>query len=155
MYKYLILLLLIMPLTANAAECYSREQAEAEQAIRIHSELMVIGLNCQHMGKRAGMNLYGDYRKFTAYHANLLASYEQSLMDFYKTQGKNPEQSLNEIRTLYANKISDDVAAMRPDVFCSRYAPRIQQASQMSGDDVKRWSATFYPSHPVSHPLCQ
>ena len=28
------------------ASCYSSKEAEAEQGIRIHSELMVIGLNC-------------------------------------------------------------------------------------------------------------
>ena len=30
-------------------QCYTHEEAEAEQGIRIHSELMVIALNCQHM----------------------------------------------------------------------------------------------------------
>jgi hypothetical protein len=155
MRKYLILIALIFsPFTANASSCYSLAEIEAEQGIRIHSELMVIGLNCQHMGIRAGMNVFGDYRQFTARHASILAAYEQTLIDYFKTNGQNPESSLNTLRTHYANKISDDVANMRPDVFCSRYVPRIKQASQMSGDDLRRWAATIYESHPVSRPLC-
>ena len=37
-----------------AGACYSRKEAEAEQGIRIHSELMVIGLNCAHMADANG-----------------------------------------------------------------------------------------------------
>lgn len=148
-------LLIIMTAPASAASCYSKAEAEAEQAIRIHSELMVIGLNCQHMGQRNGMNLYQQYRQFTADHGDLLAGYEQTIISFYKNNGEaKPEASLNTLRTNVANKISNDVAAMRPDVFCSRYAPRIVRASKMTQGDVRKWAATFYPSHPVSRPLC-
>lgn len=148
-------LLIVMTAPANAASCYSKAEAEAEQAIRIHSELMVIGLNCQHMGKRDGLNLYQQYRQFTADHGELLANYEQTLIDFFKRNGdEKPEASFNTLRTNVANKISNDVAAMRPDIFCSRYAPRIIKASKMTESDVRKWAATFYPSHPVSKPLC-
>ena len=54
-----------------AASCYTMEEAEAEQGIRIHSELMVIGLNCQHMKFSDGTNLYLEYREFTKEHENL------------------------------------------------------------------------------------
>ena len=48
-----ILSMTVMPLNAFAAQkCYSAAEAEADQGIRIHSELMVIGLNCQVIGKR-------------------------------------------------------------------------------------------------------
>ena len=140
---------------ALAGPCYSSAEAEAEQGIRIHSELMVIGLNCQTMGQRAGLNLYGDYRKFTARHASLFAKYEEILMAYYsKNGGGKPESQLNTLRTGFANKISNDVASMRPDVFCSRYAPRITQASGMGQTDVRKWASTFHKSHPVSKPLC-
>ena len=149
------LILLMMPGLAQAGSCYSNAEIEAEQGIRIHSELMVIGLNCQSMGQRAGMNLYGDYRQFTADHADLFAKYEQIMLKhFAGNGGGKPEAQLNTLRTNFANKISNDVADMRPDVFCSRYAPRITQASQMSHDDVRRWASTVYKSHPVSKPRC-
>ncbi len=152
--KYILLFLLIFPMAAQA-KCYSQEQAEADQGIRIHSELMVIGLNCQHMGKRAGQNLYGQYRQFTSNHANLFERYESILMDFFQAEGgANPEAMLNALRTKYANKISEDVAAMRPDVFCARYAPRIITAAELNDTALRKWAATIYDSHPLSYPVC-
>ena len=149
-----------MIFTANsvqaAKDCYSPVEAEAEQGIRIHSELMVIGLNCQHMGQRKGMNLYSTYRQFTADHADLFARYEEIILSRFKTDGvKKPEAALNTLRTSFANKISKDVAKMRPDIFCSRYAPRIVQAADMKHADLRKWAATIYESHPVSKPVCK
>ncbi|MBX2833515.1 MAG: hypothetical protein KTR28_00940 [Micavibrio sp.] len=138
-----------------ANSCYSKIEAEAEQGIRIHSELMVIGLNCQAMGARRGMNLYGDYRQFTATNADLFATYENILISYFKKNGSaNPEKQLNTLRTEFANKISNDAAKMRPDVFCSRYAPRIDQAADMQKNDLRMWASTSYGSHPVSKPVC-
>ncbi len=151
-------LILLMASTnkANASICYSPAQAEAEQGIRIHSELMVIGLNCQHMGARAGMNLYGTYRKFTASHADLFEKYENIMMRFYKKRGDaKPVASLNTLRTQVANKISNDAAKMRPDIFCATYAPRITKASTMSEIELRKWASMTFKSHPLTYPSCQ
>ncbi|MGB4056698.1 MAG: hypothetical protein WBK77_01285 [Alphaproteobacteria bacterium] len=135
--------------------CYTPAESEAEQGIRIHSELMVIGLNCQHMGKRHGQRLYPMYREFTAKHGKLFAQYESILLNFFKKNGeKNPEASINTLRTNFANKISNDAAGIRPDIFCAKYAPRIMKASEMSAEDLRKWAATVYDSHPVSYPTC-
>lgn len=152
---FLALLIAFSPNVALAASCYSNAEAEAEQGIRIHSELMVIGLNCTHIGERAGINLYGQYRQFTADHGPLIATYEKILLKHYRDNGNtNPEAQINTLRTGFANKISQDAASMRPDVFCSQYAPRVIKASEMQQSDIRRWAATFYPSHPVSKPIC-
>ena len=146
---------LYLPVKVFAAQCYTQAEAEAEQGIRIHSELMVIGLNCNHMGKRYGQPLYSMYRNFTAKHGDLFAAYENLLLAYFKSNGdKNPVATLNTLRTNFANKISNDAAGIRPDIFCSRYAPRILKAAEMSTGDVRKWAATVYPSHPVSHPIC-
>lgn len=55
--KYFMLAFILLGLTSAssfAASCYRAGEAEAEQGIRIHSELMVIGLNCQHMATANG-----------------------------------------------------------------------------------------------------
>lgn len=148
-----VLMLNVQPVKAQ--ECYSKAEAEAEQGLRIHSELMVIGLNCQHMGARKGMNLYSQYRQFTADHADLFSTYEKIMMKYFKQNGiENPKRQLDTLRTDFGNKISNDVAAMRPDVFCSRYAPRVIKASTMDKTDLRQWAATIYPEHPVSKPVC-
>lgn len=150
-----LVVFLLLPAQAQAASCYSPAEAEAEQGIRIHSELMVIGLNCTHMGAKAGINLYGQYRQFTADHGDLFAAYEKILLKHFRETGSaNPEADMNALRTRYANKISKDSAGMRPDIFCSKYAPRVLKASEMSRQDIRQWAATIYPSHPVSQPMC-
>lgn len=147
---------MLMPAhTALASQCYKPKEAEAEQGIRIHSELMVIGLNCQHMSSAGEKNLYIAYREFIGRHSELFAAYETILLEYYKGAGVlNPEAELNTMRTNFANKISNDAAVMRPDLFCSRYAPRISKVVDMQYHDLRRWAATIYPSHPVSRPLC-
>ncbi len=141
---------------AEASQCFMPREAEAEQGVRIHSELMVIGLNCQHRGKVDGKNLYASYREFTGEHADLFAAYERILLKYFKRSGDvDPEATLNTLRTEFANKISNDAARMRPDIFCNRYAPRISKVSGMEYQDLRKWAATIFPSHPVSKPLCE
>lgn len=160
-YRHLILVLcmtfLAVPAQAQArSQCYSQIEAEAEQGLRIHSELMVIGLNCQHMGTRKGYDLYGDYRRFTARHGDLFATYEKILLRFFRQNGGgNPEEALNTLRTRFANRISNAAASMRPDVFCANHAPRILKAIDMDRLQLRKWAATIHDTHPVSYPVCR
>lgn len=141
--------------SAIAASCYSPKEVEAEQGVRILSELMVISLNCQHMTPKGQENLYTQYKRFALKHENLFSSYENTLLKFYDKEGKsNPDSYLHQVRTDVANKISKDAAVMRPDAFCKVYAPRIAKARQMSEPKIRRWAQTVFPGHPVSHKSC-
>ena len=158
MFKIFILFLalVILAIPAQAAKCYSPAEAEAEQAIRIHSELMVIGLNCQHLGPRDRKNLYTQYKDFTQRHGALLRGYENTLINYFRQAGyKNPEREIHNMRTNFANKTAKDVATMRPDGFCAYYAPRIPRANAMNGEQVRSWAATFFPNFPTSKPICK
>lgn len=154
---FLLFVVLVQPLAARAADsCYSSLEVEAEQGIRIHSELMIIGLNCQHMTPVDQENLYTQYRKFTNENAPLFAGYEEVLMDYFRRVGEeNPEASLNDMRTFFANKIANDAAKMRPDRFCRRYGGRIAQAAAMDQRSLRQWAATVYPGRPPSQPACE
>ncbi len=136
---------------ANAASCYSAKEAEAEQAIRIHSELMVIGLNCQHMTPRGWKNFYSQYRDFTTRHQGLFAEYEKTLV---KSNGGS-ERKVHDMRTSFANQTSTDAARMRPDVFCSRFAPRIPKVAQMSRTELQQWAATSSTTERLTKPICR
>ena len=155
MKSFLAAIILLTAFAAPAwANCYTMKEAEAEQGIRIHSELMVIALNCQHLS-RSGKNLYVQYKEFTRDHGALIASYEKTLMTFYGNEGiSQPEAKMHDLRTNFANKISKDAAVMRPDAFCAYYMPRIGKASKMDNGDLRKWASTIFPSHPVSRPLC-
>jgi hypothetical protein len=155
--KYLTVLLALSLFSnpAFAAVCYTPKEAEAEQGIRIHSELMVIGLNCQHRTPKGQKDYYRQYKEFTAKHGDLFAGYETTLINYFGRLGvKDPEGKLNSLRTQFANKIAGDSAKMRPDLFCVYYAPRIPKAAQMTDAQVRKWAGTFFGSHPVSQPMC-
>ncbi len=134
--------------------CYTQAEAEAEQGLRIHSELMVIGLNCQHMTPRGWTNFYAQYRDITNRHSDLLAGYERTLINYYQQAGRrNPERSLHDLRTDLANKVSKDAARMRPDVFCANFAPRLPKVAKMSRGAFRNWAATSPNSS--STPMCR
>ena len=156
--KFLLSLFFCVSLFQNVAmanSCYDRREAEAEQGIRIHSELMVIGLNCAHMADANGNNLYLEHKKFTEKHESLFATYEKIMMDYMRKNGnKSPEKELHTLRTEFANKISKDAAEMRPDLFCKSYAPRIEKVTNMDHLTLRKWAAMSFDGHPVSQPLC-
>ncbi len=135
-------------------QCYTKEEAEAEQAIKIHSELMVIALNCQHMTPRGWKNFYQQYQEITARNSSLISNYENILITYFALAGKpNAERAFHDLRTNFANKVSTDAAQMRPDIFCATFAPRLPKVDKMSAADFRAWAAT--PSGQLTRPLCQ
>jgi len=141
---------------AQGRQCYTPEEAEAEQGIRIHSELMVIALNCQHMTPKGWKNFYLQYQQITSRNANLIGGYENTLINYFALSGRpNPERAFHDMRTDFANKVSTDAAKMRPDIFCANFAPRLPKVDKMSTADIKAWAANMDASHPVSRPFCQ
>jgi len=142
--------------TALASGCYTPIESEAEQGIRIHSELMVIGLNCAHMADSEGNNLYVAHSQFTKKHEDLFARYEDILKEYMSKNGtKDTEAALHTLRTEFANKISVDAAKMRPDIFCKAYAERISKVAGMNEKTLRKWAATPFKGHPVSQPVCE
>ena len=150
----IFLMTLFFATSTFAAGCYTANEFEAEQGLRIHSELMVIALNCQHVSHRDG-NLYIQYKDFTRRHQNLIAQYEGTLKNYFVRTGESdPERKINDLRTAFANKISQDAAKMRPNAFCKVYSSRITQALGMDEPKLRRWAATPFPGFPVSRAVC-
>lgn len=154
MRYFVFAIALILSTQASARQCYTPTEFEAEQGLRIHSELMVISLNCQHVNHVNG-NLYMQYKDFTRRHSNLISAYEQTLKDYFTLTGEpNPEKAINDLRTSLANRISNDAARMKPNVFCKAYGDRIIKALQMDRNKLRRWAATPFEGYPVSRPIC-
>ena len=153
-----ILTLFILSITSSASyagSCYSMQEVEAEQGIRIQSELMVIRLSCQHIAKRQSKDLFKSYANFYSKNRETLASYESTMMKHFEgNEISDPDRALRTLRTEVANRISKDAATMRPDLFCAHYAPRIEKAEAMSKKDFRKWASTIFESHPVSKPVC-
>lgn len=137
----LFLFLLFFAVPQTYAACYSRAEAEAEQGLRLHSELMVIGLNCQHLFPANGRDLYAQYRDFTHRNKDLFAEYELILMRYFEKSGvSDPARALHTLRTEMANNVSENAALMRPDLFCAKNAPRIAESAAMQKIDIRRWA---------------
>ncbi len=142
-------------LTANA--CYTPADAEAERALRIRSELMVIGLNCQ-ASRFSGTseNLYNVYRQFVANHGSQFASYERQMLEYFIRSGStDPETSLSELSAGFGNKLSLYVTQMRPDMFCYQYSKRLLTVKTMSNETFQQWAATSDASYPPTQAMCQ
>ncbi|MEM8834098.1 MAG: hypothetical protein AAGB32_06130 [Pseudomonadota bacterium] len=146
--SFVFVLMMVTPAVA-AASCYSAKEAEAEQGIRIHSELMVIGLNCQHMTPRGWKNFYQEYREITSRNKSLFSEYENILEAHYGGAKK-----LHNLRTNFANEVSTNAASMRPDVFCANFAPRIPQVGKMSRAQLQQWASSASKTERQSKPIC-
>jgi len=138
---------------SSKAICYSDAEVEAEQAIRIHSELMVIGLTCQRISQK--QNLYQKYRVFTKKHANLLSHYEQDMIGYYQRQGAaSPDRKLHTLRTSLANSISEHAVRMNTVSFCKNFSQRIDIALGMDEDKFRTWAQKVWPEQPPTQPIC-
>ncbi|TNE32335.1 MAG: hypothetical protein EP349_01870 [Alphaproteobacteria bacterium] len=139
---------------AHAARCYNISQFEAEQGLRIHSELMVIGLTCQLIPGYNG--LYSQYQQFTHKNRTLIADYENRLINFYKTRGSGePTKKLHTLRTDIANEISQHAIKMSVTSFCNHFSPRLERALSMDQATLQRWARQIWPDQKTSTPLCR
>jgi len=147
------LFIVLLPASAFAENCYNAEQLEAEQGLRIHTELMNIALNCQHLAA-VGTLLNKQYEQFTQRNIGLIQGYENTMRSFYASEGTNPESSLNTFRTMMANRISNDAVRLQPNVFCKAYGDRIVQANAMSTPKFRKWAQTVFPGYPITRKIC-
>jgi hypothetical protein len=105
-------------------QCYSPTELQAEQLLRLHSELMVIVVTC-HQGSR-GENLVPAYTGFTQENLRALHDAEQTMMHYYKTvHGGNGVAQLDKLRTKLGNEYGQKIADISAPVFCSRYRDKV------------------------------
>ena len=137
--------LLAVKSAAAAPSCYNMAEFEAEQGLRIHSELMVIGLTCAKMPN--GAHLYSKYQSFTAKNQNLITMYENALIARYG------EKEFHTLRTGLANRISQ-LAIGNVVGFCNAFSPRLDAALGMDQEKIRRWAQQTWRDAPTSRPLC-
>lgn len=152
MFRVIAVLVALLIATPSWAQCYSKAEASAEQGLRIHSELMVIGLNC--MGILKNPQLYSSYQDFTRRNHGMIEGWESTMINYFARSGGNGEVEFHDFRTRMANQISSDAARMRPDVFCHNHVARLNKALGMNSNDLLQWASTSYGTMPPSRPLC-
>lgn len=147
----LVTLMSVKAASASSA-CYNMAEFEAEQGLRIHSELMVIGLTCAKMPN--GANLYSKYQSFTNKNKNLISMYENALITYFRKEGaSNPEAQFHTLRTGLANRISQ-LAIGNVVGFCNAFSPRLDAALGMDQEKIRRWAQQAWRDAPTSRPVC-
>lgn len=151
----LIALTMFFASSSAFAQCYNATQLEAEQGLRIHSELMVIALNCQHLTASDGVPLNKQYEIFTRRHSSLLRGYEETIHAYFSATGiAKPEAELHDFRTRLANRIANEAVRLQASTFCKAYSGRIIQANSMDELGFRKWAQTVFPDYPLTRPIC-
>lgn len=149
----ILILFFIFTIQPAWAGCYTIEQYKAEQVIRYHTRLMVLGMLCQGVLKQ---NTYSDYQAFTQRNQIIINEQENKLISYFKQDNQpNPDRALHSFRTDLANAISQQ-AAYSVTSFCQRYTHEWRQAKTMDPKLFKSWIASlnWKKESDTSKPLC-
>lgn len=131
----LVLIFCLLASSALAAPCYTAEQYRAEQAIRFHTKLMVLGLYCE---RALGPNTYAAYQKFTGRNGDIIRGQENILISYFKkTKAPNAEKALHSLRTNLANTTSL-LASKSILSFCRTNKDDYQKARNMQPPEFRR-----------------
>ncbi|WP_119678645.1 hypothetical protein [Indioceanicola profundi] len=149
------LMMLAAPALAKPV-CFTEAEAEAEEAIRLHTELMVIGLTCQESAPAGQLSLFARYRQFTDQHQTAIRAWEKALIAHFKRVGKGSATKLfDSYRTSLANEISRRAIALSNPVFCAAYVPLAEKALTLTSAELgQRLSAPEQGVQVASLPRC-
>jgi hypothetical protein len=137
----------IVPAFAGNA-CYTPEEMQAEQLLRLHSELMVIMVTC-HTGSQ-GEDLITAYTGFTRANIGVLHAAEKTMMDYYSMNYSGDATArLDSLRTKLGNEYGQKSADISAPVFCSRYRDKVVTfygaTAGRIADEIRRMSQTETP----------
>ncbi|WP_207457800.1 hypothetical protein [Azospirillum sp. SYSU D00513] len=139
----------------GSAACYSPEEHAAEQLLRMHTEMMVVGLKCQTlMPDRKPFSLYQD---FTIKHRALVSNSEAAMIAHFKKQGGNATRAFDTFRTELANESSRRAAVIGEQLFCGTFIDRSKAATQLTPEDLRTLTGDEKNAglmHISTKPLC-
>ncbi|HSK39640.1 MAG TPA: hypothetical protein VK943_07715 [Arenibaculum sp.] len=141
------------PATAAPA-CYSSSEFEAEQALRLHTELMMVGLTCHRLD--LSQDFFGKYQQFTTMHRRELMDYEGRLVGHFRRNEKgNGEKLFHTFRTEMANEVAQRAALLTVGSYCRTARTLVDGVMAMSAEDLKRVLAEAGgPGYLASRPPC-
>nr|WP_295834917.1 hypothetical protein [uncultured Azospirillum sp.] len=136
--------------------CYNRAEYAAEQMMRLHTEMMVVGLTCRTvMPDKKPFDLYQD---FSVKNRAMLSNSEASLIAFYKRSGGgNATRQFDMFRTELANEISRRAATIGIPQYCANFVDRSVAAKDLTPDDLRTLTTDEKGAglmHLASRPLC-
>lgn len=146
------------PAAAKAAKpgaCYTRSEHAAEQLMRMHTEMMVVGLTCKSVVPEK--NPFGLYQDFSVKNRALLSNSEAALIGYYKKTGGNGVQKFDTFRTELANEVSRRAATIGIPQYCQTFVDRSKAAKDLDAEDLRILTSDEKNAglmHLASKPLC-
>ncbi|HYD31260.1 MAG TPA: hypothetical protein VEB64_10460 [Azospirillaceae bacterium] len=139
---------------AKPAACYTKGEYEAEQAVRFHTEMMLVGLTCKDVMPEK--NLFVKYREFTNRHRGNLMQWEKVLIEhFRRNYGGNATRQFDTFRTEMANQMSRRAASITSSQYCGLLGNGAVDAMDMSGDDFKMLAGEDVIMRMAGKPPCE
>jgi hypothetical protein len=145
---------LAAPRAFAADACYSRAELEAEQLLRLHSELMVITVACRQSSQ--GANLVPAYTGFTQNNIGILHKAEQTMINFYhKLSGHDGTPQLDTLRTKLGNEFGQQMANMSAQAFCLQNRDKVIDLYSASAEQVQGQVEQMAAATPSYGHLCR
>lgn len=153
----LAVLLLFMPamqVFAEESQCYSPTELQAEQLLRLHSELMVITVTCAQSS--TGDNLVPMYTGFTRANLPALHAAEQTMMHYYKLNFDGaPVDHLDRLRTRLGNEFGQKIADISAPEFCRQFRDKVVAFYGATPAQIYQESLRMEQTEKSEHPLCK
>lgn len=145
--------LVLFPIMAHAGECYTPDEFEAEQGLRLHTDLEVIMLTCKFDGYRRPLK--DSYAVFLKKYTAQIRKWENAIARIYASSGGSRNEVIDNFRTALANQKSHEASTMNPRQFCIAYANWVPAVAAWSPEQVMNYVRTPDSARPSKKPLCQ
>jgi hypothetical protein len=131
--------------TAATQGCLRPAEAEAEQAIRFQTELMVVSETCHEQ----------TYPQFLHRNRIALAEYQRRMIERYRRAGApQPKASLDTYMTRLANETALRVSNEPVDVLCREQADFLATAKTLDAKKFRRYIAKQAVARDAEHRRC-
>ena len=138
-------LCLVAGATAATPECLRPAEAEAEQAIRFQTELMLVSETCREQ----------TYPRFLRRNRKALVDYQQRMIERYRRAGApRPRATLDSYMTQLANQISLQVSAEPVEALCRDQADFLATADALDVKKFRHYIAEQAIKHAAGHGRC-
>jgi hypothetical protein len=106
-----------------APACYKPAEMDAEQLLRLHSELMVITVTCK-VGSR-NEDLVPAYTGFTSHNITALHAAEHTMIRWFEAHGGHGQDRLDRLRTTLGNEYGQRIADSSAQKYCDVYRDKV------------------------------
>jgi hypothetical protein len=132
---------------ASAADkqCYSAADIEAEQAILLQTNMMVLSSACKD-------TVYGEFR---ARNKDAIIRYQKAMIDHFRRAGsRNAQSDFDRWNTSLANELALKEGALPMAQVCQQAAEMMKLASTLDAKGLHDYAVAKATSASDSHPRC-